>query len=712
MKWLQYIAGVFIFLVITGPLAAQKRNLVAKAEKVYSIGEYYKAIEKFKKAYSKEKDKVKKTEITFKIAQCYRLTNDTRRAASYYSRVIRRKYPEPKVYYYYAEMLKINGKFKEAKAAYEEYLKNEPADSVALRAYQMVDSIQIWMKYPTRYQITEIKDINTRDDDFSPAYASDDYRELYFTSSREGATGNKMHGATGQSFTDIFSTRLDNKQKWSEPVPLEKTINTLYDDGAPWISPDRNTLYFTRCRYDKNEELGCQILVSKKSSGKWAEPTILPIAKDSVVVAHPSLTDDELTLVFVSDMLGGYGGKDLWKVTRESTSAAWGEPENMGPEINTPRDEMFPFVRSDTLLYFSSNGHPGMGGLDIFKAHQEEGGEWVIENMKCPINSTGDDFGILFQPNQERGYFSSNRKNLTRGGDDIFAFMLPEKRFAMKGVVINEKTGLPLDKAEVRLIGSDGTSLAYTTDSTGIFSFRLKEETDYIAVSFKPGFLNGKIRETTMGMEDSKDFDVKLVLTPIEKPIELPNILYDLAKWSLRPESMVALDGLVETLEDNPNITIELMSHTDIRPFKTMSNLELSQKRAQSVVDYLIGKGIAADRLKARGYGPDVPRVVDEKIAAQYDFLHPGDTLNKAFIESLKDKDLQEIAHQLNRRTQFKVLSTDYVPKEMREKPFDVQQQLINKGMEELNKDAKTRKIMEAKRKKAAEIIKKAGGGK
>jgi peptidoglycan-associated lipoprotein len=415
-------------------------------------------------------------------------------------------------------------------------------------------------------------------------------------------------------------------------------------------------------------------------------------------------------MYFVSNLFGGQGGKDIWKVTRESESGEWGLPDNLGPQINTPGNEMFPFVRNDSTLYFSSDGHLGMGGLDIFKAVQSPDGNWRIENMKYPVNSIGDDFGIIFQRMEEQGYFTSNRAEGTRGGDDIFTFLLPTKKFSIAGIVVNEETQDPIDEANIRLIGSDGTYLEYPTDSTGKFDFKLKPETDYIVVSLKQGFLNGKVRETTVGLPESRDFDVTLFMAPIEKPIELPNILYDLAKWDLRPESLVALDDLVETLEDNPNITIELMSHTDVRPFRTMGNLELSQNRAQSVVDYLISKGISPDRLKARGYGPEIPRVIDEELAGEYDFLNLNDSLSKEFIEALPDEEKQEIAHQLNRRTEFRVLSTDYVEKELQDRNMNIDDQILEMGREELMEQRKggNEALREANKKAAAEKIKKA----
>ncbi|MFA6128067.1 MAG: OmpA family protein [Bacteroidales bacterium] len=689
MKLFRFITGLTMAILLAGPVMGQKRDLVVQADKTFSVGEYFKAAEKYKKAYAKEKDRQKRMALTVKIGICYRLVNDTRKAESYFSRVVKQKSPDPKTHLYYAEVLKINGKLDLAKKEYEEYLKSEPGDLMALEAYQSCDSIQTWTKNLSRYQVANVKDFNSKFNDYSPFFASRDYKELYISSSRDGAVGNKIHGGTGQSFSDIFYTRLDNKQKWAVPTPVDKVINSIYDDGAPWVTEDGSTMYFTRCRYDKQMALGCQIMMAKRSGTKWMDPVAVPISKDSVVIAHPSLTEDQLTIFFVSDMLGSIGGKDIWMAKREKADGPFGPPNNLGPEINTPKDEMFPFVKTDSLFYFSSNGHPGMGGLDIFKAQLKPDGKWQVENMKAPLNSSADDFGIVFQKDEEKGYFTSSRLDKSKGGDEIYSFVLPEKRFNMVGRVINERTTMPLGGADVRLIGSDGTSFEYKTDSTGNFSFKLKEETDYLLVAFKKGFLNGKLRETTMGLEASRDFNATLVLAPYEKPIELPNILYDLAKWDLRPESMVALDALVETLEDNPNITIELMSHTDIRPFRAMTNLELSQNRAQSVVDYLISKGIASDRLKARGYGPDVPRVVDEKIAAQYKFLNVADTLSKGFIDLLPNDQDKEIAHQLNRRTEFRVLRNDYVPGGQPGNEIDAQKQILMRGMEELQQGKK-----------------------
>jgi len=278
--------------------------------------------------------------------------------------------------------------------------------------------------------------------------------------------------------------------------------------------------------------------------------------------------------------------------------------------------------------------------------------------MKSPINSSSDDFGILFETGNERGIFSSTRKG--RGNDDLYSFEMPPLRFNITGLVKDEKTDSPITGSVVQLIASDGSNLQAETGATGDFRFALKPDVDYIFLASKRGFLNGKEKQTTKGQEKSRDYMVTLLLTPIDNPIELPNIFYDFGKWDLRPESMVSLDKLVETLNDNPNVTIELMSHTDSRDTEEY-NQDLSQKRAQSVVQYLIEKGIEQERLSPKGYGESSPKVVDALISAQYSFLKPGAALTEQFINSLASEEQKEIAHQINRRTEFRVMRTDYI---------------------------------------------------
>lgn len=655
----------FLLLSLAGLLfisgqAFSQRDKSAKAEAAYNAGEYTVAIDFYKAAFNTISDKNNKAEILNKIADCYRLTNEPVKAELYYNKAIDKGVNNPMVYFYLAEVKKMNMKYEEAKEDYQKYKELSSDDSRADLGIKSCDLAMKWMDNPSGYQVDNMKFFNSKANDFTPAFASNDYGTVFFTSSRDGSTGTSFHGATGQNFSDIYITRMDRKGTWSEPIPLGENINTEFEEGTPTLSKDFNTLYFTRCKKGKNQNFGCQIYYVERDGENWSKDKMIEISNDTVVIAHPAISDDDQTLYFVSDMPGGFGGKDLWKVTRANKGDDWGTPENLGADINTPGDEVFPYLHSDGTLYFSSNGHAGMGGLDIYKAKQNANGSWKVENMETPINSNSDDFGIVFQSDVEKGYFSSSRS--TRGDDDIFTFNLPPLKFNLLGVVKDEKTDQPIAEANVKSVSSDGLTVDIKTDKNGAFRMIMKAATDYVLIGSKEGYLNGKERETTKGLDKSKDFRTTIYLASIEKPIELPNIFYDFGKWDLRPESMVALDGLVETLNDNPNITIELGSHTDSRGGDA-DNISLSQRRAQSVVDYLIQKGIPADRLTAKGYGESAPKSVDAKLVQQYPFLKDGVVLTEDYITKLPDTDLQEIAHQVNRRTEFRVLRTDYQSK-------------------------------------------------
>ena len=639
-------------------LPAQRR----KAERAYAsfkAGEYYEAIDLFKDAYSKAKrsDRETRAELGYMIAEAYRLTNDPRNAETWYRLAVRSSASRPEAQFRLASSLKKNGRYPQAVEEFRKYKQIAPSDPKADQELRACELALEWQKNPEAYRVEELKDLNSGDSDFSPAYGRDDFGVIFFTSSRDDAAGNKTHGATGQGFTDIFESRLDKKSKWSTPVPVAE-LNSDSEEGTPSFSSDFNEVYFTRCEAGKREMKGCVIMVSKRSGDSWSNPESLEILPDTMVTAHPSLSADGLTLYFVSDMPGGYGLKDIYKVTRIDESDSWSEPENLGPDINTGGNELFPFSRDDGSLYFASDGHIGMGGLDIFRAVLQPDGSWNIRNMQSPVNSFADDFGITFEKGNEKGIFTSTRKG--RGNDDLYTFELPPLRFAVTGLVKDEKTGAPIQGSVVQLIASDGSNLQAETGTGGDFRFNLKQDVDYIFLASKQGYLNGKEKETTKGQEKSRDYMVTILLTATDKPIELPNIFYDFGKWDLRPESMVSLDKLVETLNDNPNVTIELMSHTDSRDTEEY-NLDLSQKRAQSVVEYLIAKGIEAERLSPKGYGESTPKVVDAITESQNPFLKQGTTLSEQFINTLATEEQKEVAHQINRRTEFRVLRTDYI---------------------------------------------------
>jgi peptidoglycan-associated lipoprotein len=651
---------IIILLVVATSYetSAQKR----KSERAYTsfaAGEYYDAIDLFKDAYSKTKktDKDQRTELVYMIAECYRLTNDPKNAETWYKLAVKSSFSKPEAQYWLAESMKKNGKYPQAIDEFKKYKQISPSDTKADQEIRSCELAEEWSHSPEAYKVEELKDINSRQSDFSPAYGRDDYGLIYFTSSRDGVAGKKTHGATGQNFTDIFESKVDKKSKWSTPMPVEG-LNTEFEEGTPSFTDDYKEVFFTRCEAGKREKKGCVIMTSQKNGEKWTTPKNIGILPDSLVAAHPSITKDGLTLYFVSDMPGGFGKKDIWKVTRLRPGDNWSKPVNLGQDINTSGDELFPYIREDGTLYFSSDGLIGLGGLDIFKATPQPDGSWAVVNMKPPINSFADDFGITFEGNTETGIFSSTRKG--KGDDDLYSFELPPLRFNVTGLVKDEKTGNPIPASVVQLIASDGSNLQAQTGNSGDFKFALKPNVDYIFLASKQGYLNGKEKETTKGQDKSRDFMVTILLTGIDKPIELPNILYDFNKWDLRPESMVSLDKLVETLFDNPNVTIELMSHTDSRATEEY-NLTLSQKRAQVVVQYLVDKGIEPERLTAKGYGESTPKVVDAVLAAENPFLKIGTVLNEQFINSLPNEEQKEIVHQINRRTEFKVLRTDYV---------------------------------------------------
>ncbi|MFC2113038.1 OmpA family protein [Bacteroidota bacterium] len=662
MKYLVYILIAFGILFIPAESNAQKKkDQTAKAREAYAAGEYYVALDLFKDAYNKVSDKEVKNELIFLIAECYRITNQPSKAELRYKQAIQKEFPNPIIYLRYADALRMDEAYEDAMEQYRRYKELVPDDPRGQDGITSCELALEWIENPTNYEVENMKSFNSRQSDFSPYFASDDYKVVYFTSSREGSTGNDIHGGTGDNFTDIYQSRMDRKGKWSVPIALGEGINTEFEDGTPVLLNNYSKLYFTRCQVNKNTNFGCQIFSSNKVGEEWSDAAPLRIADDSIVVAHPAITSNELTVYFVSEMPGGVGGKDIWFVTRDDPGAEFSKPENF-EALNTVDDEMFPFLHPDGSFYFSSNGRVGMGGLDIYKANKQDDGTWIIENMKPPINSPADDFGIVFEEEMERGYFSSTRKG--RGNDEIYMFALPPMKFNVIGEVRDDKTDELLVNATVKSIGSDGIQVETTTGEDGEFRFMLKPSTDYVFVATRAGYLNGKERETTKGQEKSTDFRTTIYLSNILETIELSNsnVFYDFAKWDLRPEAMVSLDKLIETLNDNPTITIELMAHTDSRDSPEF-NLDLSQKRAQSVVDYLIERGIDPVRLTAKGYGESMPKTVNKRISEDYSFLPEGTLLDDNFINSLPQT-RQEEAHQLNRRTEFRVLRTDYTPSE------------------------------------------------
>ncbi|MBI9067464.1 MAG: OmpA family protein [Salinivirgaceae bacterium] len=663
MKEKLYII-IVLFFVTVGAFA--QKDVSSKADRAYDSGKFFEAIDLYKYAYGKAKDKEVKARITFMAAECYRNVQDNRQAEIWYRKAIRKHYQSPVAILYYGNALRANGKYEEALVEYETYISLVPDDQRGINGKESCTLALEWMENPTRYKVINMYYFNSKQSDYSPAFGKDDYKQVLFTSSREGGTGNNISDVTGEYYSDIFKTRVDRKGKWSEPVPLGEGVNTEFDEGALVTNDKCNTMYFTSFREDKDGNMICKIFISDREGIEWKKAEAQSFLADTITIGHPAISNDELSMVFVADMRGGVGKKDLWKVTRASKTGEWGVAENLGSEINTIGDEVFPYIHADGSLYFSSNGRAGMGGLDIFMADEKSDGTWTVENMKYPINSPADDFAIVFEADKERGYFSSNRSG-GRGGDDIYQFSLPPIEFNLLGIVKNSQTEAEIAGANVTLIGSDGTNVSRKTENDGTFTFKLTPNTDYRIIAKRGGFLVSKAKETTKGMTSSKEFRTEIQMSPDDRRIDLPGIMYDFGKWNLRPESLVALETLVEILNDNPNITIEIGSHTDYRG-SDQANADLSAKRAESVVKFLITYGIDEERLTSKGYGEAMPKEISKAQVKKYEFLNEGDVLSPSFIDSLSSEEKKETCHQINRRTDFGLTGRDYVPKIKRRK--------------------------------------------
>jgi peptidoglycan-associated lipoprotein len=636
---------------------AQKKNRkMVKADQAFTLEQYNKAAELYKKAYQSTKSRALKSEIIFKQAECYRFSGNIKRAESYYKRAVKAKYPDVIVYLRYADVLRMNEKYEEAKVQYKKYVQLNPTDVAGEMGLKSCDYSINWLANPTRYKVEIMPLVNSRFSDFSPSFGNGEYSELYFTSSRSGGFSNKIDDRTGETFTDLYSSKLNKKGKWSVPLILPEPVNSEGNEGSVALNKRGTTMYFTKCDVQKKKALGCNIYVSKRKGKIWGAPTLLQIKVDSnTTLGHPTINEDESILIFSSDLRGGYGGKDLW-IVKQQKRGKWSDPVNLGPAVNTKGDEMFPFLHSDGTLYFSSTGHIGMGGFDIFKSTTDENDSYSsITNLKYPVNSSGHDFGMIIENSGERGYLTSDRKG-GKGGDDIYQFELPPLILALKGVITDSKSGAILTNTNVVLSSSEGVAIETKTDNTGSYTFKLDPLLSYEILASLEGYLNKKMTETTVGIDQNKVFIVDVIMDPVKKEIILPKIEYDFAKWNLRDKSISDLDMLAESLVDNPNVVIELKSHTDFVG-NNKSNLRLSQKRADACIIYLISVGIDAGQLVAVGAGENEPFVIENKNGR----FKEGDVLTESYINKIKFKKNKKKAHQYNRRTSFKVLREDYV---------------------------------------------------
>lgn len=629
-----------------------------KGEKFLALGEYFDAAAQYKKAYSntKPKDKAQRGKYAAKMALCYDRINFNQKAVAAYRNAIRYHADSIDMHLAFAKALLKDGNYKEAEQEFRMLLDSMPGNVLAKNGLQSALTARKLKEEGSQYIVKKMDLFNSRRADFSPMFCGDQYEQLFFTSTRNEAEGDELSGITGTKNGDIFYSQKDEKGKWGKPQQITSGLNTEFDEGACCFSPDQRVMYLTQCVSDPSYPRYATIVTSNRSDAAWSKVSKLEVTRDTLSsYAHPAVSPDGEWLYFASDMPGGKGGFDIWRV--RLTAAGLGGVENLGEPINTPGDEMFPTFRPNGDLYFSSNGHPGLGGLDIFIARYDKNSRKVVlEHPGYPLNSQADDFGMTFEGAHNRGFFSSNRGD-GRGWDHIYSFEKPEIIQTVTGWVY-EMEGYELPSAQVYIVGNDGTNKTLSVKGDGSFTEVVTPGVDYVLLATCKGFLNHKEEISIKPSAESQDHVLQFPLASIRVPVLIDNIFYDFDKYTLRTESTAALDELVKLLEENPNVTIELSSHCDYKGSEAY-NKTLSQRRAETVVKYLISKGIKADRLTPVGYGKMKPKTIRKKLTEKYTWLKEGDVLTEDYIKKL-DKEKQEICNQLNRRTEFIVLRTTY----------------------------------------------------
>lgn len=639
-------------------LPACKSVKLADAEAAYSKGEYFEAQKIYKKVYNrltKREERPLRGEVAYKLGLCYDKLNMAPRASAAFQNAIRYAYPDSMAYFYLGKSLQSEGKYQPAIQAYEDFLGYRPNDGLTLEGIRGCRMAIAAKEQPkTRYVVKNAKIFNSSRADYSPMFLDAGAEQLYFTSNNEKATGENKSGITGLKKGDIYFSRKDERGQWMRPEPVEGELNTDADEGVISFSADGQIMYLTKASQSETSNSTVEIFTSRRSDASWSAPEKFVIVNDSVTATgHPAVSANGKHLYFTSDMPGGYGGLDIWRI---DINDRVGTLINMGPQINTPGDEMFPYSRTDSLFYFASNGHPGYGGLDLFKAKLNSSGDyWSVENMGQPINSAADDFGITFGIG-ENGFFSSNRGD-ARGYDHIYSFELPDLHITISGYVL-DKDEEPVPGAVIRIVGDNGSNQREVARDDGSFKFNLDRGVKYVMKAGAPGYLNVKQEFESDIAEEDADYGIDFILAAINKPQVVENIFYDFDKATLRPESKEALDEIVAMLNENPHVSIEMGSHTD-RKGSDEYNIALSERRAQSVIDYLVASGIEEERLSPKGYGESVPKTVTKRINRDYPQFEEGTVLSEEFILTLSPED-QDAADQINRRTEFQVLTIDY----------------------------------------------------
>ncbi len=656
-----YICITAVLITLGTTACSNVERTIRRAEAARTLGEHAEAANLYRRAYQRtpSTQKEQRGKLAYCMGEAYRRYGNTARALGAYQSAERYKYTDTLTWLRLGDMLRQKGDYKGAAQKYEAYLAQHPADEAALVGLSACHTAPELRKAESAYTIKQEKLFSSSRSDYCPAYPGSEADQIFFTTTRQQATGSELSGITAQKNGDIYFAKKDEKGRWKKPEPAEGGINTEFDEGACAFTADGQTMYFTVCRTDPQYPRMAEIWTATRQDASWAKPQQLTVTADTLSsYAHPAVSADGQWLYFTSDMPGGYGGMDLWRADI-SGGHGIGSVENLGTDINTAGNEVFPTLRPNGELYFSSDQRvPNLGGLDLYRAVEDTvTHRWKVHHLPVPMNSNADDFGMTFEGIRNRGYFSSGRATGGRGWDKIYAFSYPEVLQSVKGWVY-EQDGYELPEATVFMVGDDGTYVKTGVLPDGSFEAALTPGVDYLFLATCPGYLNYRNALHADSLEQEHQYVLQFPLASISIPVLVRNVFYEFDKADLTDNSREALDRLSNMLKENPNITIELSAHCDHRG-DSIYNQRLSQRRAESVVRYLTENGIAADRLTPVGYGESRPKVVNRRQTEVDTFLHEGDTLTEAYIMRLTPEQ-QEICNALNRRTEFRVLRTTY----------------------------------------------------
>jgi outer membrane protein OmpA-like peptidoglycan-associated protein/tetratricopeptide (TPR) repeat protein len=583
---------------------------INKANRLFVRYDYTNAIPFYKKVI--DKNKKEKIEAMQRLADCYRLTSNFTEAAVWYEKVVATPGVDPENFYYYGQALRSNGNSKLALEQFKKFSELKPNDPRGNKFASIIDQTDNWKSIPRKYNVANADNLNSANSEFSPVFFKNGI--MFASDRRTKGEFNKTYGWTGADYLNVFFAdahlQSDTTFTFSDPKLFSGNVNEPFHDGPASFNKDYSLIFFTRSEKKKGDLDSTRFytnrlkLYSSVNNGtKWGEVVPFPYNSEEYSVGHPALSGDGNTLYFVSDMPGGQGGTDLYVSKR--TSDGWSKPINMGSSLNTSGNEMFPDLHNDSILYFSSNGLPGLGGLDIFRASNIRNAWTKPENLLAPLNSPADDFGIIFSSDENAGIFSSNREG-GKGYDDLYTLRKVQDSILFAGFVKDKATLQPLANATVFAWNSrTGKVKIMKTDAVGHYSVYVKNGDKLTVKSMSTGFAPDLLSMDISSKQPVKEIaprDLLLSKFKVNQIFRLENIYYDFDKWNIRADASIELDKVVAFMNENSPITIELGSHTDCRgSFKY--NERLSERRAESAVDYIVTHGINKDRITAKGYG-------------------------------------------------------------------------------------------------------------